>query len=203
MFTLMQLPYNYEALEPYIDAKTVEIHYSKHHQAYVNKLNEALNSFPDLQNKTLEELLINLQDLPEDLRTPVLNNGGQLYDHNIYWESMSPNTESQPSGELAQAINQKFGSFEKFKEEFATLGTTQFGSGWAWLSVDQNGQLVAEKTSNADSPLLHGKTPILTMDVWEHAYYLKYQNKRPDYIQAFFNVINWTKVGQKYQKVAS
>lgn len=198
MFTLPKLNYNYEALEPFIDAKTVEIHYSKHHQTYVNKLNEALKDYPELLAKTLEELLTSIPSLPSNLQVPVTNNGGQVYNHNLYWESIAPNTGGQPTGELLEAINVTFGSFEAFKTLFAEAGTTQFGSGWAWLSLDADKKLVIDKTSNADSPLIHGKKPILTMDVWEHAYYLKYQNLRPEYINNFWNIVNWAEVSRKF-----
>jgi Fe-Mn family superoxide dismutase len=197
MHTLMKLPYQYSDLEPFIDAKTVEIHYSKHHQTYVNKLNEALAG-TDYAQRDLADLLKNVESLPENLKTPVINNGGQVYNHNLYWESMSPNSKAQPEGILAEKINQKWGSFDNFKSEFSNLGATQFGSGWVWLSVDQNKELVLEKTSNADSPIMHAKTPIMTMDVWEHAYYLKYQNLRPDYIKAFWSVVNWSEIESKF-----
>lgn len=197
MHTLMKLPYQYSDLEPFIDTKTVEIHYSKHHQTYVNKLNEALAS-TDYAEKDLVDLLKEIESLPENLKTPVINNGGQVYNHNLYWESMSPDSKAQPEGTLAEKINQKWGSFDNFKSEFSNLGATQFGSGWVWLSVDQNKELVLEKTSNADSPIMHAKTPIMTMDVWEHAYYLKYQNLRPDYIQAFWSVVNWSEIETKF-----
>jgi len=199
MFTLPKLNYSYEALEPFIDSKTVEIHHSKHHNTYVTKLNDCLKDFPELLAKPLEELLMQIPELPAQLQQPVTNNGGQVYNHNIYWESIAPNAGGLPTGDLLAAIEANFGSFEEFKKLFTEAGTTQFGSGWAWLSVDSNGKLVIDKTSNADSPLMHGKKPILTMDVWEHAYYLKYQNLRPDYINNFFNIINWSEVSRKYQ----
>lgn len=198
MHTLMTLLYDYSALEPFIDAKTVEIHYSKHHQTYVNKLNEALANTP-FAEKNLVELLKNIDSLPENLKTPAINNGGQVYNHNLYWESMTANAKSSPEGVLADKINQKWGSLDNFKTEFSNLGATQFGSGWVWLSVDNNKELVLEKTSNADSPIMHGKTPIMTMDVWEHAYYLKYQNNREKYITSWFKVINWEFVSKRYE----
>lgn len=201
MHSLMTLPYDYSDLEPFIDAKTVEIHYSKHHQTYVNKLNETLANTP-FAEKNLIELLKDINSLPENLKTPVINNGGQVYNHNLYWESMTAVGKPGPSGDLADKINQKWGSLDNFKVEFSNLGATQFGSGWVWLSVDSKG-LVLEKTSNADSPIMHGKTPIMTMDVWEHAYYLKYQNLRPDYIKAFWNVVNWSEIEAKYEKAIS
>jgi Fe-Mn family superoxide dismutase len=197
MFKLMQLPYAYDALEPFIDEQTVQIHYGKHHQGYVNKLNAALEGHSELLSLDLADLLLS-SEVPEDLKTAVFNNGGQVYNHNLYWESMAPNAGGEPTGELLEAINRNFGSFDKFKEEFSQAGSTQFGSGWAWLSVDSEGVLSISKTSNADNPLYHGKTPIMTMDVWEHAYYLKYKNARPDYIQAFWQVVNWEEVGKKF-----
>lgn len=198
MHTLMSLPYSLEALQPYIGADTLQIHHGKHHQAYVNKLNEILAGYPDLLEMSIEDLLKNLDSVPENIKTAVINNAGQVYNHNLYWESMRPNAGGEPIGKLAEEMNATFGSFENFKEEFSNLGVTQFGSGWAWLSVDVSGKLVIEKTGNADSPIMHGKTPILTMDVWEHAYYLNYQNRRPDYISAFWNVVNWVEVSRKY-----
>jgi superoxide dismutase, Fe-Mn family len=199
MFVLPPLPYAYNALEPYIDEQTLIIHHDKHHQTYVNKLNEILTPYPELLEMPLESLLRNLDQVPESIRTAVINNAGQVYNHNLYWESMSSDAGGEPAGELAKMIQSKFGSFADFKKEFSALGVTQFGSGWVWLSLDSNGELCLDKTSNADSPLMHGKTPILTMDVWEHAYYLKYQNRRPDYIEAFWNVVNWTEIERKYQ----
>ena len=198
MYTLNPLPYAYDALEPYIGADTLTIHHDKHHQTYVTKLNEALAGHDDLLNMSIEELLKSLDSIPENLKTAVINNGGQVYNHNLYWESMAPNAGGMPTGDLAEKINQTFGSFDSFKEQFTTLGATQFGSGWAWLSVDSDGNLSIEKTSNADSPIMHGKDPILTMDVWEHAYYLNYQNRRPDYINAFWSIVNWAEIERKY-----
>jgi superoxide dismutase, Fe-Mn family len=198
MFTLPTLPYSYESLEPFIDAKTVEIHHSKHHQTYVNKLNEIVVANPELEGKTLEELLTGLDSIDQSIRQVVLNNAGQVYNHNLYWESIAPNAGGQPTGALLEKIVTDFGSFDNFTELFTQAGITQFGSGWAWLSLDADGKLVIDKTSNAESPLMHGKQPILTMDVWEHAYYLNYQNRRPDYIKAFWSVINWTAVSEKF-----
>ena len=197
----MSLPYSLEALQPYIGADTLQIHHGKHHQAYVNKLNEILAGYPDLLEMSIEDILKNLDSVPESIKIAVINNAGQVYNHNLYWESMGPNAGGEPTGKLLEEINTTFGSFEKFKEEFSNLGVTQFGSGWTWLSVDASSKLVIEKTGNADSPIMHGKTPILTMDVWEHAYYLNYQNRRPDYISAFWNVVNWTEVSRKYEEV--
>ena len=193
-FELPQLPYNYDALEPHIDARTVEIHHSKHHQAYITNLNAAIAG-TDLEGKTIEEIMLLCKDKPA-----VRNNGGGFWNHNLFWEIMAPNKGGQPSGELADAINTTFGSFQSFKDEFAKAGATRFGSGWAWLCVT-NGKLEVCSTANQDNPLMGegcNGTPILCMDVWEHAYYLNYQNRRPDYIQAFFNVINWEVVAEKF-----
>ncbi len=193
-FELPQLPYNYDALEPHIDARTMEIHHSKHHQAYITNLNAAIAG-TDLEGKTIEEIMLLCKDKPA-----VRNNGGGFWNHNLFWEIMAPNKGGQPSGELADAINHAFGSFESFKDEFAKAGATRFGSGWAWLCVT-NGKLEVCSTANQDNPLMGegcNGTPILCMDVWEHAYYLNYQNRRPDYIQAFFNVINWEVVAEKF-----
>jgi len=198
MFTLPPLTYPYNALEPFISSQTLEFHHDKHHQTYVNKLNEILAGYPEMLEMSVEMLLQSLEKAPENLKMPIINNAGQVYNHNLYWEILGPNAGGKPTGELAQKIESTFGTFEKFKEEFANLGLTQFGSGWAWLSVNSNNELIIEKTSNADSPIIHGKTPILTMDVWEHAYYLDYQNKRPDYIAAFWNVVNWKAIESKY-----
>ena len=199
MFELMQLPYKYSDLEPHIDALTVETHYDKHHRGYVAKLNVALEG-TDLLNKNLEEILQNMSQVPEEKYQAVFNNGGQVYNHNLYWLSMSPNGGGEPVGKLAEKINSTFGSFEKFKEEFSSSGTTQFGSGWAWLTLDSSGELLIMSTDNADSPIFHKMTPIMTMDVWEHAYYLKYKNLRPDYIQSFWNVVDWTAINERYEK---
>ena len=195
-FELPQLPYAYDALEPHIDARTMEIHYSKHHQAYTTNLNAAIEG-TDLAGKSIEDILTSL-----DLNNKaVRNNGGGFYNHNLFWEVMAPNAGGEPTGELATAINDAFGSFEAFKDAFSKAGATQFGSGWAWLCV-KNGKLEVCGTPNQDNPLMPGVacggTPILGMDVWEHAYYLNYQNRRPDYINAFFNVVNWDVVAKKY-----
>jgi len=194
---LPALPYPFDALEPHIDAQTMEIHHDRHHATYVNNLNAALEKHPELFDKSLDELLSNLDSVPEDIRTAVRNNGGGHANHTLFWEILSKNGGGAPSGELADAINSAFGSFEKFKEEFTKAATTRFGSGWAWLVVD-NGKLSVTSTPNQDSPIMEGKTPILGLDVWEHAYYLKYQNKRPDYINAFWNVVNWDEVAKRY-----
>lgn len=193
-FELPKLPYAYDALEPHIDARTMEIHHSKHHQAYITNLNAAIAG-TDLEGKTIEEILQNCADKPA-----VRNNGGGFWNHNLFWEVMAPNAGGQPTGELAEAINDAFGSFDAFKEEFSKAGATRFGSGWAWLCVE-NGKLVVCSTANQDNPLMGEGckgTPILAMDVWEHAYYLHYQNRRPDYMNAFFNVINWSVVADKF-----
>lgn len=197
-FQLPALPYPANALEPYIDTQTMEIHHGKHHAAYVNNLNAALEGHPELQSKSIEELLRGIDSVPESIRTAVRNNGGGHANHTLYWEIMTPGGAKEPSGELAEAINAAFGSFQNFKDEFAKAGAGRFGSGWAWLVVTKDGKLAVYSTANQDSPLMQGDTPILGMDVWEHAYYLKYQNRRPEYIQAFLNVINWDKVAERY-----
>ncbi len=190
---LPDLPYDYNALEPFIDEQTMKIHHDKHHQAYVNNLNTALKDHSDLQKKTVEELLSHLNSVPETIRTAVRNNGGGHENHSLFWTLMRPKARDQPSGHLLEKINSTFGSFEKFKELFSAAGMGRFGSGWAWLTL-KDGKLQIESTANQDSPLTEGKTPLLTLDVWEHAYYLKYQNKRADYIQAWWNIVNWEKV---------
>ncbi len=192
---LPELPFAYNALEPFIDEKTMEIHYTKHHQAYVNKLNTALENQKELQEKSLEELISDLNSVPEEIRTGVRNAGGGTLNHNFFWTVLSKDSEFK--GEIAEAINLKYGSFDKFKEEFSNSAATLFGSGWVWLVLN-NGELEIIQTKNQDSPLTENKIPLLTLDVWEHAYYLKYQNKRPDYIEAFFNVINWSKVNEYF-----
>ena len=193
-FELSNLPYAYDALEPHIDARTMEIHHSKHHQAYTTNLNAAIVG-TDLEGKSIEEILVACKDKPA-----IRNNGGGFWNHNLFWEIMAPNAGGEPTGELLSAINSAFGSFTSFKEEFAKAGATRFGSGWAWLCVE-DGKLVVCSTANQDNPLMGEGcqgTPILAMDVWEHAYYLNYQNRRPDYINAFFNVINWEVVAKKF-----
>lgn len=194
---LPALPYAYDALEPHIDKETMNIHHTKHHNTYVTNLNNAIKGHADLENKSVEELISNLDAVPEEIRTAVRNNGGGHANHTLFWQIMSPNGGGEPTGELAEAINKKFGSFAQFKEEFKKAAAGRFGSGWAWLVVN-NGELEITSTPNQDSPLMEGKTPILGIDVWEHAYYLKYQNRRPDYIEAFFNVINWDEVAKRY-----
>jgi Fe-Mn family superoxide dismutase len=196
-YTLPKLPYAYDALEPHIDAKTMEIHHTKHHQAYIDKANAALEKHPDLAKMQIDDLMRNLSKVPEDIRTAIRNNGGGHSNHSMFWTIMKPGGGGKPSGEVATAIDQKFGSFDKFVEEFNNAAATRFGSGWAWLSVD-GGQLKVESTANQDTPLSEGRTPILGLDVWEHAYYLKYQNKRPDYAKAFWNVVNWDEVAKRY-----
>lgn len=198
-FILPDLPYAYDALEPSIDQETMNIHHTKHHNTYVNNLNSALEGHSDLQDKTLEELISNLNDVPEEIRTAVRNNGGGHANHSLFWKVLSPNGGGEPTGELAEKINEKFGSFDKFKEEFAAAAAGRFGSGWAWLVLN-NGELEITSTPNQDSPLMEGKTPLLGLDVWEHAYYLKYQNRRPEYIEAFWNVVNWDEVAKNYEE---
>lgn len=198
MFILPVLPYAYDALEPYIDARTMEIHYTKHHQAYVDKLNEAVNKHPELFKKSVQELLKNLQAVPEDIRNDVRNQGGGHANHTLFWQLMKPQGGGEPQGKLAAAIAQKFGSFAQFKEQFNDAAKKRFGSGWAWLVVDASGNLSIISSANQDSPLSDGLTPLLGLDVWEHAYYLKYQNRRPDYITAWWSVVNWDKVEELY-----
>jgi superoxide dismutase, Fe-Mn family len=196
-FELPQLPYAYDALEPHIDKETMNIHHTKHHNTYVTNLNNALQGNEELLSKSVEEVIANLDAVPEAARTAVRNNGGGHANHSLFWQILAPNGGGAPTGELADAISSKFGSFESFKEEFAKAATTRFGSGWAWLSVS-NGELEVSSTPNQDSPLMEGKTPILGLDVWEHAYYLNYQNRRPDYIASFWNVVNWDEVSKRY-----
>jgi len=195
---LPALPYAHNALEPHIDALTMEIHHGRHHNTYVTNLNAALESAPELQSKSVEELIANLDSVPEAIRTAVRNNGGGHANHSLFWETIGPNAGGEPTGKLAEAINGKFGSFDNFKAEFAKAATTRFGSGWAFLAVN-NGEIEVYSLPNQDSPIMEGKTPVLGLDVWEHAYYLNYQNKRPDYIAAFWNVVNWEEVGKRYE----
>ncbi|MBP2241633.1 Fe-Mn family superoxide dismutase [Cytobacillus eiseniae] len=196
-FELPQLPYAYDALEPNIDKETMNIHHTKHHNTYVTNLNNALEGNEELLSKSVEEVISNLDAVPEAARTAVRNNGGGHANHSLFWQVISPNGGGAPTGALAEAINGKFGSFDSFKEEFAKAATTRFGSGWAWLSVN-NGELEVSSTPNQDSPLMEGKTPLLGLDVWEHAYYLNYQNRRPEYIASFWNVVNWDEVSKRY-----
>lgn len=194
-YELPALPFAHDALEPHIDARTMEIHHGKHHQGYVNKVNAALEG-TGLEGKSIEEVVSNLSAVPADKQGAVRNNGGGHANHSLFWTILSPSGGS-PSGDLAAAIDAELGGFHKFKEDFSAAAGTRFGSGWAWLSVD-GGKLVVESTPNQDSPLMEGRTPILGLDVWEHAYYLNYQNRRPDYVSAFFNVINWDEVAKRY-----
>ena len=195
-YSLPALPYAYNALEPYIDAKTMEIHHTKHHQTYINNVNGAIQG-TELENLPVEKLIADLSKVPEDKRGVVRNNGGGHANHTLFWTIMAPNAGGKPSGDLAAAIDSTFGSFDTFKEQFTKAATTRFGSGWAWLSV-AGGKLQVESTPNQDSPLMEGRTPILGLDVWEHAYYLNYQNRRPDYITAFWNVVNWNEVAKRF-----
>jgi len=197
-YTLPPLAYPYNALEPHIDARTMEIHHTKHHQAYINNVNNAIKGKADLESKTVEELIANINAVPEDIRNVVRNNGGGHANHTFFWTIIGPNAGGQPKDKVAAAIAQAFGSFDAFKEKFAQAATTRFGSGWAWLSLLKDGKLEISSTANQDSPLMEGKTPILGIDVWEHAYYLHYQNRRPDYIAAFWNVVNWQEVERRF-----
>ncbi|AHD04592.1 superoxide dismutase [Paenibacillus larvae] len=198
-YQLPALPYANNALEPHIDETTMMIHHDRHHNTYVTNLNAALEGHDNLSSKSVEDLISDLNSVPENIRTAVRNNGGGHANHSLFWKLLSPNGGGKPAGALAQAIDQELGGFEKFKEDFAKAATTRFGSGWAWLSVDKAGKLVVHSTGNQDNPLMEGLTPVLGIDVWEHAYYLKYQNKRPDYIAAFWNVINWDEANKQYE----
>lgn len=197
---LPKLPYKYDDLEPHIDAQTMEIHYTKHHQGYVNKLNAALEGYDNLIGKSIEELLSNPSVIPEEIRTAVRNNGGGHYNHSLFWPSLSPDSSNSLEGyKVGEAIDSVFGSFDEFKEKFNSAASTVFGSGWAWLVVN-NGSLEIVKTANQDNPISEGKKPILGLDVWEHAYYLNYQNRRPDYIDAWWNIVNWEEVSRRYEE---
>lgn len=196
---LPALPYAHDALLPHIDKETMEIHHGRHHNAYVTNLNKALESAPELASKSIEDLIADLASVPESIRTAVRNNGGGHANHSLFWQTMSPNGGGQPSGALAAAIESELGGFDKFKETFAAAGATRFGSGWAWLAADKAGKLKVYSLPNQDSPIMEGDTPLLGLDVWEHAYYLHYQNKRPDYIAAFWNVVDWNAVGARYE----
>lgn len=196
---LPELPYAYDALEPHFDKETMNIHHTKHHNTYITNLNNALEGHSDLANKSVEELISNMDAIPADIQTAVRNNGGGHANHALFWQLLSPNGGGEPTGALGEAIDKKFGSYDKFKEEFAKAGATRFGSGWAWLVLN-NGELEVTSTPNQDSPLMEGTTPLLGLDVWEHAYYLNYQNRRPDYIAAFWNVVNWDEVAKRYGK---
>ncbi len=196
-FELPALSYALNALEPHIDAKTMEIHHGKHHQAYITNLNAAIAGTP-FENQPIETILANINTVPENIRGAVRNNGGGHANHSLFWTTIAPNAGGEPTAELASAITAAFGSFAAFKEKFETAAKTRFGSGWAWLTVDANGQLEVSSSANQDSPIMDGKTPILGLDVWEHAYYLNYQNRRPDYVSAFWNVVNWTQVAANF-----
>ncbi len=198
-YTLPKLPYANNALEPHIDARTMEIHHDKHHNAYVTNLNAALEG-KGVKEQSIEDLCRNIESVPAEIRPAVRNNGGGHANHSLFWLIMSPEGGGKPTGELAKAIDAELGGIDKFKEDFSKAGATRFGSGWAWLSVDKAGKLSVESTPNQDNPYMAGKTPILGMDVWEHAYYLNYQNRRPDYIAAFYNVIDWKAVGERYMQ---
>jgi Fe-Mn family superoxide dismutase len=198
-YELPALPYGFEALEPHIDAQTMQIHHGKHHQAYVNNLNAALDKHPELHSKSLEALLADLNSVPEAIRGAVRNNGGGHWNHSLFWQIMGPNGGGAPTGAIADVINSSFGGFDSFKEQVNKAGVGRFGSGWAWL-VESGGKLAIESTANQDSPIMEGKKPILGVDVWEHAYYLKYQNRRPDYLAAWWNTINWGAVNARLGK---
>jgi Fe-Mn family superoxide dismutase len=199
-FTLPPLPYPYNALEPHIDEQTMRIHHDKHHATYVTNLNSALENHADLQQKSIEALLQGVNSLPEAIRTPVRNNGGGHANHTFFWEILQPGGAKEPTGALADAIGKAFGSFAAFKEQFTKACIGRFGSGWGWLTLDKSGKLAIESTPNQDSPIMEAKTPVLGCDVWEHAYYLKYQNRRADYLAAWWNVVNWTEVGRRFDK---
>lgn len=196
-YTLPELPYAYDALTPYIDEETMHLHHDKHHNTYVTNLNAAIEKHPELGSKSVEDLIADMDSIPEDIRTTVRNNGGGHANHSFFWEIMAPNAGGAPTGEIKDAIDAAFGSFDKLKEEFKTAATGRFGSGWAWL-VLANGKLEVTSTANQDSPLMEGKTPVLGLDVWEHAYYLNYKNVRPEYIDAFWNLVNWDEVNKRY-----
>ena len=196
-FTLPALPYAFDALEPHIDARTMEIHHGKHHQAYVNNLNAAIEKAPELQGKSLDDLMRGINSVPDSVRTAVRNNGGGHWNHSLFWQLMAPKAGGEPGGKLADAIKSSFGDFAKFKEQFAAAAAGRFGSGWAWLIDDGNGKLSITSTPNQDNPLMDGKKAILGLDVWEHAYYLKYQNRRPDYVTAWWNVVDWSAVAKR------
>ena len=202
-FTLPDLPYPHDALEPTIDAQTMQIHHGKHHQGYTNNLNAALEGHTGLQGQSIEDLLRNIDNVPEGIREAVRNNGGGYANHSLFWRVMSPGGGGAPSGALADAINDTFGSFDTFKEQFGTAATKRFGSGWAWLVADGDGNLHVYSTANQDSPYMEGHTPLLGLDVWEHAYYLKYQNRRGDYVGNWWNVVNWDEVAANYAEATS
>ncbi len=198
-YTLPKLPYAYDALEPHIDARTMEIHHTKHHQAYVNNVNAALEGHADLANLSVEDLMSHINSVPENVRTAVRNNGGGHANHSMFWTIMKPGAGGQPKGELAKAIDQQLGGFDAFKQALTKAALGRFGSGWAWLTLNGDQKLLVEDTANQDSPLMQGHFPVLGIDVWEHAYYLKYQNRRPEYVEAWFNTIDWDAVTERYQ----
>ncbi len=197
-FELPDLPYGFDALEPHIDTATMQIHHGKHHQTYVNNLNAAIEKAPELAGKSLDDLMRGIDSVPEAARTAVRNNGGGHWNHSMFWKWMGPDGGGEPEGEVSRAITDSFGGFDKFKEQWSAAGAGRFGSGWVWL-LNDGGKLSITSTPNQDNPLMEGKTPILGLDVWEHAYYLRYQNKRPDYITAWWNVVNWEEVGKSYR----
>jgi Fe-Mn family superoxide dismutase len=199
-FELPPLPYAYDALEPYIDTQTMQLHHDKHHAAYVNNLNAALQNSAELASLSVEDVVRRLSEVPESARTAVRNNGGGHVNHSMFWQIMKPNGGGEPTGELASAIQQTFGSFDTFKAQFNDAGVKRFGSGWTWLVIDQSGKLAVMSTANQDSPLTDGLYPVMGNDVWEHAYYLKYQNRRPDYLNAWWNVVNWDEVARRYSQ---
>jgi Fe-Mn family superoxide dismutase len=200
-FSLGELPYSYDALEPYIDTQTMEIHHQKHHNAYVTKLNGALETSSEWQGKDIEDIIKNLNNVPESIRTAVRNNGGGHYNHTLFWSIMGANAGDEPTGDLGSSITETFGSFAEFKEEFSGADVNRFGSGWAWLVLDPSGKLAVLSTANQDNPLTDGFKPLMGLDVWEHAYYLKYQNRRPEYIENWWNVINWSAVADRYDNL--
>ncbi|MER3570441.1 MAG: superoxide dismutase [Patescibacteria group bacterium] len=199
-YSLPNLPYSYDALEPYIDKMTMEIHHTKHHQTYINNLNSALEKYPEFHNLELEQILKNLNQLPEEIRSAVRNNGGGHYNHSLFWEIMKPNGGGEPQGELRKAIEENFGSFENFKNLFSETAIKHFGSGWAWLVLTSEKKLKVYSLLNQDNPLMNGDLPIMGLDVWEHAYYLKYQNRRAEYVQNWWNIVNWEKIEENYFK---
>jgi Fe-Mn family superoxide dismutase len=201
-FTLPELPYDVEALEPYIDGRTMEIHHDKHHGGYVSKLNAALEKAPSLQNRSIEEILGGLESVPGDIRTSVRNNGGGHYNHSLFWKILGPDAGGRPDGSLARSIDRSFGTFEDFRENFTSAAAGLFGSGWAWLIRDSGDRLTITTTPNQDNPVMLGQVPILGLDVWEHAYYLKYQNRRPEYIAAFWAVVDWTQVAENLERAS-
>jgi superoxide dismutase, Fe-Mn family len=202
-FELPPLPYDYSALEPHIDAQTMQLHHDKHHQAYVNNLNTALQGLSQFDNMSVDDLMRHINEVPENVRTAVRNNGGGHANHSMFWQIMKPNGGGEPTGALGDAIKSTFGSFDQFKTTFNDNGAKRFGSGWTWLVVDQNGKLQAISSANQDSPLMDGLYPVMGNDVWEHAYYLKYQNRRPDYLAAWWNVVNWDEVAKRFQQGSS